>query len=89
MDPVPVITNLGIAGFSIWVMYKMYLVSSARFKEKYRELIEEIDKTDRRNEDSEREFREYAKAVRDKTMAQMAENTKALDRVIQFLDRNI
>lgn len=87
LDPLPIVTNLGIAGFALWVMYKMYLNSSARFKEKDIELIQEIDKRDRRNERAEEAFRVYAREVQNKTTEQMIENTKVLSRVMDVLGK--
>lgn len=71
--------NLGIAGFAIWIMWKMYDTSQRRFKEKDQEFIGEINKRDA-------SFRELEKEVRTSIMSQLAENTNAMSRVIDHIN---
>ncbi len=79
-------TNLGLAGFSIWIMWKMYDSStkeraaySARMKEKDSELSAEIDKRDARNSEQQKIFTDYTIKVHNEGMERISENTKALD----------
>ncbi len=86
---VSTIVNLGIGGFAIWIMYlilKSFQASTEKkdsqhsqvLKEKDEQLIVEIDKRDKRLEDHEKSFREYASKVHDAATQQINENTKAL-----------
>lgn len=78
MDITQYIPQLGTTGFAIWIIWKMYDTSQKILREKDLELIAEIGKRDKRNDDSQNIFHEYA----DKTQATMTkhitDNTKAL-----------
>lgn len=78
LDPMTVITNLGIAGFAIWIMYKMFQSYQSRAKEKDQELIVEIDKRDRRNDELQRAFHEFATKTQESMNKHISENTIAL-----------
>lgn len=58
----------------------MHLNASKRFKEKDQELIIEIDKRDK-------VFHEYVNKAEERFSVQLAENTKAMQSVVQFLDK--
>lgn len=82
---VSTIVNLGIGGFAIWILYLQSKKSAesgdkmlARFKEKDQELITEIDKRDKRNEDAQKVFHDFAIKTHESMAKQINENTKAL-----------
>lgn len=81
--------NLGVAGFAMYIMWRMYVASSDRLKEKDEELIREIDKRESRNEKQDEAFRSYVREVQEKTMQQLNRNTDVLDRAIKVLDKHI
>ena len=86
-DLLPVIANLGVAGFAIWVMYKMHILSSERFEQKdasYAAQVEKHQATMHRHE-------EYVKQIQAETMISLRqatdvikENTHALNNAIAF-----
>lgn len=90
------IVNLGIGGFAIWILYLQSKKSAesgdkmlARFKEKDAELITEIDKRDKRNEDAQKVFHEFATKTHDSMVKQLSDNTKALTTFSVSVQENI
>lgn len=61
----------------------------ARFKEKDAELITEIDKRDKRNEDAQKVFHEFATKTHDSMVKQLSDNTKALTTFSVSVQENI
>ena len=74
-----VLPNLGVGVAAVGAMYGMYRLTLVRLKEKDEEFLTEI-------KEREEAFREYSKDVQQKTMQQLGENTRALERVIKHLD---
>lgn len=78
----PIVGNLGVAGFAIWIMWKMFdsntrerdkhLGSSQIEREKYMGLITETQKS----------FDIYQQKVQDDILGQLHKNTDALTRVL-------
>lgn len=87
-DPANLIQTLGVAGVALWILWKMYDSSQKRFKEKDTELINEIDKRDKRNDAQQKTFADYTIKLHDSTMKQIAENTKALTHNASALSEN-
>lgn len=90
------IVNLGIGGFAIWILYLQSKKTAdsqdkimSRMKEKDQELISEIDKRDRRNEDQQKSFNNHITKVHESTTAQLSENTKALTGAAIALEQNL
>lgn len=77
-NPATAIPNLGIAAFAIFIMWKMYTSSFTRLKEKDQELIVEIDKRDKRNEDQQRTFIDFTSKIHESNTLQLSKNTEAL-----------
>lgn len=78
----PVITQLGVAAFAIYIMYMMYKDSSSRMDKKDDVLLEQI-------EDQKRYMREvHSSTVTQLTHASrvIEDNIKAYERVINVLD---
>lgn len=82
-----IITNLGVSGLAIWIMYQMHLNASKRFKEKDVELIQEIDKRDKI-------FHDYVNKAHSQYAVQVTENNnvmkevaKVMKEVVSFLDK--
>ncbi len=79
------VVNLGLGGFAIFIMWKMYDSStkeraaiSLRFKEKDQELVSEIDKRDHRNDAQQKAFMEYNHKLSDNMLKHINEGSKAL-----------
>lgn len=83
----PVIGNLGVAGFAIWIMWKMFdsntkerdrhLVSSQLEREKYMGIVTETQKN----------FDVYQQKVQEDVMSQLSKNTDALTRVLDHFSK--
>lgn len=73
-----VLPNLGVAGFALFILWKMYDASQKRLKEKDQEVLAEIDKRDKRNEESQKVFNKYAEETQRSMMKHINDNTNAL-----------
>lgn len=66
----PIASNLGVAGFAIWILWKMF------------------DSNQREREDNNLYIRGLEKEVRDKVLTQLAENTKAFERIMEHFQEH-
>lgn len=98
------ITNLGIAGFSIWIMWRLAQAFIQRSKEKDAEQSEErhsertsfmdLVREQQTNftesiKDKEATLREVETEFRTRVMEQLSENTKLLENTSKILDKAI
>lgn len=81
MDILDIIKTLGITGFALWIMWKMYEHSSSRFAEKDKQFIEEISRR-------ETGMREIEKEVRTSIMLQLSQNTEAMRKVVEHINNH-
>lgn len=88
VNVVQTLQNLGVAGFAIFILYKMFLSYQARSKEKDTELIQEIDKRDKRNDESQKVFHEYAKSTQESMTKHINDNTRALNTFTTSVQEN-
>ena len=77
------ITNLGISGFAIWIMWLMYKSSSTRFKEKDQEFIDEIGKRDKKLEEKDEAFHLYVNKVQDTILVHLRENQDVMKELMR------
>ncbi|MBA4307003.1 MAG: hypothetical protein C0429_09740 [Sphingopyxis sp.] len=86
----PVITQLGVAAFAIWIMYQMYIKADSRMAEKDEAFSAQVEK----HENTLLGHQTYMREIHSNTVAALAhsnkvieDNVKAYERVIHVLDK--
>lgn len=84
----PVLSNLGIGGFAIYIMWKMF---DANSKEREKHTIStqlEREKYISIATDTQRNFNAYQERVQSDIMTQLSKNTDALTRVLDHFSQH-
>lgn len=86
----PIIAQLGVAAFAIYIMYQMYLKTDARLAQKDEVVLDEV----RQHRKTLLAHQLYVQEAHNSTLVQLShaskviqENVKAYERVINYMDK--